>query len=65
MMKNKELIFGVVLGLLASCFLIVGTMDYQDARVEQAHYCQMVEEGVWPDYRETYEESCRQAERAE
>lgn len=39
--------------LLASAFMVwglgyAGTSDYEQAVADQALYCQMVEEGVWP-----------------
>lgn len=30
---------------------IIGTMDYEDAKNEEAFYTQMVCEGTWPDYK--------------
>lgn len=36
----------------------VGHMDYQDAVMEQKHYCIMVERGAWPDFRHIYEDVC-------
>jgi hypothetical protein len=29
-----------------------------ELQAEQNFYCQMVDEGTWPDYKDTYEESC-------
>ena len=26
---------------------------------EQKHYCDMVAEGSWPDYKESFDESCK------
>ena len=28
------------------------TKDYEDAEREYAHYCSMVEQGAWPNYKE-------------
>lgn len=30
---------------------LIGEEDYKDAVVEQAHYCDMVNQGHWPNYR--------------
>lgn len=39
--------------------LLVGEMDFKDAVDQTTHYCQMVEEGAWPDYRENADEVCQ------
>ena len=39
---------GAIIGLL----FWLGTMDYEDAMAEEDHYCDMVNEGAWPNYRE-------------
>ena len=37
---------------LAVFFLaVIGQMDYEDATKAQKHYCEMVKEGMWPDYK--------------
>jgi len=36
---------------IAVTFAIVSTMDYHDAVRERAHYCEMVADGYWPDYK--------------
>lgn len=36
-----------------------GESDYQDAKREQAEYCQKVKQGIWPDFRETFDDECR------
>lgn len=48
----------VALILLVTAMLIVGpTEAEQDA--ETAHYCDMVESGAWPDYKDIAEEYCK------
>ena len=37
--------------LLLAAFLIVNQMDYEDAILEEQHYCDMVREGHWPAYK--------------
>lgn len=46
-----------ILGVLA--LGVVGTFDMQAEQEEADLYCQMVEEGAWPDYKGTYERDCR------
>ena len=45
---------------LLGLFGLAGAMDYEDQQAEQEHYCEMVREGLWPDYRGTYRAECRQ-----
>ena len=44
----------VILGLLAAIVLLslVGRMEEQDQGMVDAHYCEMVEAGHWPAYRD-------------
>lgn len=37
--------------LIVGAFAVAGTMSYQDAKMEQARYCDMVEDGHWPAYK--------------
>jgi hypothetical protein len=41
---------GVAL-LLIVAFGIVGQMDYEDAIEQDQHYCDMVREGHWPNFK--------------
>lgn len=45
---------------IVAAVLTAGEMDYQDARAEQAHYCDMVQAGHWPDYNRTARDHCPQ-----
>lgn len=52
----KNLIFLHLLVCLAAivlfvAFVVVNTMSYNDAVIERDHYCQMVTEGHWPNYK--------------
>lgn len=51
----------VAIGLLALVLLmgVVGRMDYEDAQLEEALYCDNVRNGVWPDYEGTYKNICK------
>ena len=50
-------------------FLVIGVVLWSgqanqaqltsDLVAEQDFYCQMVDEGSWPDYKNTYKESCK------
>lgn len=42
--------FLALLGVLLMIFL-VGQMDIQDEKEKEAHYCTMVSEGMWPDFK--------------
>ena len=56
MKRNLTPVF-VALTLFAA-FGIVGGMDYEDAKTQQALYCDNVKSGVWPDYEGTYVSEC-------
>jgi hypothetical protein len=36
----------------------VGIAEKQTTDAEQAQYCQMVKEGLWPDYNKSYAKEC-------
>lgn len=38
---------------------VVGRWDFQAQQADQAHYCEMVKAGHWPDYQGTYRSECR------
>lgn len=39
--------------LILFAFVVLGSLDHHEARDDARHYCQMVADGVWPDYRGT------------
>lgn len=41
----------IALALLIAAVAAVMGMDYEDEKREFEHYCQMVSDGHWPDYR--------------
>lgn len=45
---------------LLALYGLAGAMDYDDQQAEQAQYCEMVRERLWPDYRGTYRAECPQ-----
>lgn len=49
----------IILALLLAIG-IVGGMDAEDEQKEQEFFCKMVEQGVWPDYNESYQSKCPQ-----
>ena len=38
--------------LVSVVLLIVGTLDYEDEVAEMTHYCEMVESGAWPNFKD-------------
>lgn len=44
--------------LVIAAYIWVSNMDFEDQLNQQAHYCEMVKTGVWPDYKEIYNEEC-------
>ena len=48
MTTKQQLITAVLLALLMGA---VGSMVAEDEQKAEAHYCQMVADGLWPDYR--------------
>ena len=58
--RDPTLPIGILLAAIGvMLMLIIGRMDYQDAERELAVYCEMVQAGHWPDYRQIYEEECQ------
>lgn len=51
----KSVFIGIAIGLLLG---VVGSMDYEDAKAEEALYCSNVKNGVWPDYDGIYADVC-------
>lgn len=47
MLRNPTFWYIVLILLIMG---MVGSMDYEDAVLNQNHYCKMVAEGTWPDY---------------
>jgi hypothetical protein len=41
-------------------WIAVSTMSYDDATREQAEYCQHVRDGLWPDWKGTYDKACEE-----
>lgn len=37
---------------------LAGRMDYEDAKLQEQHYCEMVKSGKWPDYEGNYHQVC-------
>ena len=56
-MKHNLTPFFVALTLF-TVVAIVGSMDYEDAKTQQALYCDNVKSGVWPAYEGTYVSEC-------
>lgn len=58
-MNRQNILTVVVILAVFALVLLVGTMDATDAEQEQEMYCEYVRDGVWPDYKQTYEEHCK------
>ena len=56
---KKQITIPVGMLLVLAAFGFAGHMDYEDQQAEQAHYCEMVKAGFWPDYQGTYRRECR------
>ena len=41
-------------------WIIASTMDYNDAQRAEIEYCRNVRDGLWPDYKGTYEKVCEE-----
>jgi hypothetical protein len=65
MLVRSPIVWILVLLVLALSY--VGKMDFEDAVLQQDHYCQMVKlhkdtngDAGWPDYKGIYDQSCPQ-----
>ena len=41
-------------------WIAVSTMDYNDAQRAEIEYCRNVRDGLWPDYKGTYDKVCEE-----
>ena len=41
-------------------WIIASTMDYDEAQRAEIEYCQHVRDGLWPDYKGTYDKVCEE-----
>ena len=41
-------------------WIIASTMDYNDSQRAEIEYCQHVRDGLWPDYKGTYDKVCEE-----
>jgi len=55
----SNLIGLVLLCLVVSIVWWSGRTVPTELQAQQNFYCEMVNEGSWPDYKNTYEESCK------
>lgn len=53
--RHPEILFALVILGLAG---IVGSYDFEDAKLEEAAYCRGVENGEHSDYDHIYESAC-------
>lgn len=55
---NRVQFLVIFIAALVLAFGLVGRMDYEDAKADEALYCSNVKDGVWPDYDGTYADVC-------
>ncbi|WP_417216514.1 hypothetical protein [Alcanivorax sp.] len=48
MSYGNTILAAAVLGLFFAIYCMAGEMDYQDAKLEEQHTCEMVRDGIWP-----------------
>lgn len=59
--KHLMLMLAVMCTVGVTCaFLIVGKMTASDLDDEQNAYCKAVHEQTYPDYKKTFEKSCKE-----
>ena len=51
-LTTTDLLRFLALIFALTCLCIVGFLDAEDEQLEADHYCQMVRDGYWPNYRE-------------
>lgn len=56
-LKAIQIMAGIT--LLIILFMLASISDFEEELAQQKQYCEMVESGAWPDYRENYEEMCK------
>lgn len=56
--KNKRPILAII--IVMAIWIAVSTMDYNDAQRAEIEYCQHVRDGLWPDYKGTYDKVCEE-----
>lgn len=49
---------GAIAFIILAALNWVGSMEKEDQEMAQAHYCDMVAQGAWPDYNKNYDEVC-------
>jgi hypothetical protein len=58
--RNLVTILGVICLVNVLCaFFIVGSMTASDLTDEQNAYCKAVHENTYPDYKKTFDKSCK------
>lgn len=55
---NEKLAYGGAIFVVVLLIGMVGDMDYQDELAEEQFYCEQVNGGHWPDYKNIAAEVC-------
>lgn len=45
--------------LIVVCVVFIMSGSFDDAKKQQAYYCEMVQAKAWPDYKQNYEKVCK------
>lgn len=53
-----NLIYILLIVLIVVIFMLISTEDYEESINNRIRYCEMVRQGNWPDYSESYEQEC-------
>ena len=51
--------YALLLSIIVAAVGFVGEGDYQDQLAMQDHYCEQVQGGHWPDYKNIAKEVCK------
>lgn len=55
---NEKLVFSGAVFVMLLLVGIVGSMDYEDELADEQFYCEQVNGGHWPDYKNIAAEVC-------
>ena len=58
MNKREPLLSLLIILVVLLAIGVVGGMDADDEQKEEDLFCEMVEQGVWPDYNKSYQSKC-------
>lgn len=58
-------LFGKLIWLFIFAIIVFAALDgdYEAAKFEEKIYCQNVKDGVWPDYKNIYNDVCKEVDK--